>query len=547
MKKLKKSIFYKDIILKYFEEVEKGNECKHQKKLVVFLKKIFDEDELYINDEQAQAYFKNEKLFPYDLFLWEKFAFLMHNCLYTTDGEPRFSDLFLYMGRGAGKNGYLSFEDFCLLTPANNIMHYDIDICSNTEEQSRTSFDDIYNILDSNEKFFKKYFVWTKTYIKNRKTGSTLRYRTNNPKSKDGLRSGKVDFDEVHQYENMENIKVFTTGLGKKKHPKKTFITTNGNVRDGVLDAYLLKSRNILDFEIIDNGFLPMLWEIDEKEDVYNPENWHKANPSLKYRKDLLTEIKKEFEDFKLDEISNSSFLNKRMNYPETLRDCEVASWQNIEKTNREVVNLDGRKCFVGIDSSSSTDFFSVVLLFKVGDVYYTKQHSWFCWESKDRSRIKIPLEEFEKKGLLTIVYQKQIPPSLAFEWLNKERIKHGYIYAKYVIDYYRFSFISNELYKNGIDKSMIKLDRPSDIMFVQPKIDSLFKGHKLIWGDDALMRWFTNNAKLIPCENNNFKYGKIEPKSRKTDGFFALVASFTAEKEEQLDTNTVFLRPFAL
>lgn len=290
-----------------------------------------------------------------------------------------------------------------------------------------------------------------------------------------------------------------------------------------------------------------MLWEIDEKEDVYDPQNWHKANPSLKYRKDLLTEMKKEFEDFKLDEVSNSSFLNKRMNYPEVARDCEVASWQNIEKTNREVINLDGKKCFVGIDSSSSTDFFSVVLLFKVGDIYYTKQHSWFCWESNDRSRIKIPLEEFEKKGLLTIVHQKQIPPSLAFEWLNKERIKHGYIYAKYVIDYYRFSFISNELYKHGIDKSMIKLDRPSDIMFVQPKIDSLFKGHKLIWGDDALMRWFTNNTKLIPCENNNYKYGKIEPKSRKTDGFFALVASFTAEKEEQLDNNTVFLRPFEL
>lgn len=62
----------------------------------------------------------------------------------------------------------------------------------------------------------KKNFYWNKEEIINLKTKSKIKFRTNNPKGKDGLRSGKVDFDEIHAYQNWENINVFTTGLGKK-------------------------------------------------------------------------------------------------------------------------------------------------------------------------------------------------------------------------------------------------------------------------------------------------------------------------------------------
>lgn len=72
----------------------------------------------------------------------------------------------ILVGRGAGKNGYLSFEDFCLLTPINGIKQYHIDICANSEDQARTSFDDIYNILEDRKTYFKKYFRWNKEKIR---------------------------------------------------------------------------------------------------------------------------------------------------------------------------------------------------------------------------------------------------------------------------------------------------------------------------------------------------------------------------------------------
>jgi phage terminase large subunit-like protein len=56
------------------------------------------------------------------------------------------------------------------------------------------------------------------------------------------------------------------------------------------------------------------------------------------------------------------------------------------------------------------------------------------------------------------------------------------------------------------------------------PVITSNFVGHRYIWGDSPVMRWMTNNAKTVTSAAGNITYGKIEPKSRKTDTFKAFV-----------------------
>ena len=63
--------------------------------------------------------------------------------------------------------------------------------------------------------------------------------------------------------------------------------------------------------------------------------------------------------------------------------------------------------------------------------------------------------------------------------------------------------------------------------MRVHPVIDEAFANHRIAWGNSPLMRWCTNNAKLEPAPNENWKYGKIAAHSRKTDAFMAMVAAF--------------------
>lgn len=530
----------------YIELVKSGEveACIEQHLLVAFVEKRFEEEELTVDHEQLETYLSYQKYFPFDLFPWEKFCFALHNCVYDKEGQLRFPDLMIYVGRGAGKNGYLAFEDFCLTTPTNGVRKYHIDICANSEEQAKTTFQDIKDVLENNRAKMKKHFRWTETYIRNLKTGSEIKFRTNNPKSKDGLRSGKVDFDEIHEFENWDNINVFTTGLGKKPHPRMTYITTDGNVREGVLDAMKERALRILNGEEEDNGLLPFLCRLDNEQEVHDPNKWVKANPSLPYMPNLKREIQRKYATYKTDPIRNSGFMIKRMNRPQGNADLEVTSWENILKTNREIPDLEGKECVLGIDYTKTTDFMSAVLLFKDNGSYYGIHHSWFCSQSRDRSRIKIPLEEMEQRGLLTIVEDVEVHPYLIADWIVAMRQK--YSIRKVAMDSYRFALLKRELAAIGFDDSYgdIKMVRPSDIMFAQNKISSAFTNGSIIWGDDPLMRWYTNNAKLEPAPNNNFKYGKIEPKSRKTDGFMAFVHAMTIEEELPEETEAVFFEP---
>ncbi len=538
-------------IQRYIDIVESGkvNTNKEQKQLIELVKRAFKTEELIIDAVQVEKYLSYQKYFPFKLFDWQAFVFVLHNCVFKPNGLPRWSDLFILGGRGLGKNGYLSFENFCLITETNGVSYYDIDISANSEDQAKTSFDEIYNVLENPKyiKLFKKNFRWNRTVIENLKTHSKIRYRTNNPKGKDSLRSGKVDFDEIHAYENWDNINVFTTGLGKKPHPRRTYITTNGDVREGPLDQLLQKSEQILNGEIPDNGFLPFICRLDDESEVHDESMWEKANPSLPYFPNLREQMRREYADYLLDPVINTAFMTKRMNRPVGNKDTEVTSWENILKTNGEMPDLTGRTCVCGIDFSKTTDFISAFLLFKKGEMYYGIHHSWFCSKSNDKGRIKIPLNEAVEKGILTIVNDVEINPNLIAEWIKQQKAK--YFIEKIAIDSYRYTIMSRALLNAGFDANTkaVKLVRPFDIMQVVQPISSMFISNKIIWGDDMLMRWFTRNTKLIPAPNNNFKYDKIEPKSRKTDGFMAFVNAVIREGELPEDAEASFMAPIIL
>ena len=523
--------------------------CEYQKLLIQYIRRVFENEELMVDEIRAEKYLSYQKYFPFDLFPWEVFVFILHTCIFKMNGLPRWKDLFALMGRGAGKNGFLSFESFCLTTDTNGVAYYDIDICANSEDQAKTSFMDIHNILEDPKHRAKleKHFRWNLTEIVNSKTRSRIKYRTNNPKGKDGLRSAMVAFDEIHAYENWDNIDVFTTGLGKKPHPRRIYITTNGDVRDGPLDQLIKKSSQILNGEIPDNGFLPFICQLDADEEVHDVELWTKANPSLPYLPTLMEEMLGEYEDYKLDPINNSGFMTKRMNRPQGRRDTEVTSWENILATNRDVPDLTGWSCVCGIDFQKTTDFASAFLLFKERDQWYGIHHSWFCTASADRHRIKLPLEDQVQRGLLTIVDDVEISQDIIVGWIREQKARYNI--QKIALDSYRYSVLARELKDAGFDAKdgKVKLLRPSDIMQVVQKISSAFIGQRIAWGDDPMMRWYTNNAKMEPAPNNNFKYGKIEPRSRKTDGFMAFVAAMTIEEELPESYNIEWLPPIIL
>lgn len=503
--------------------------CKEQIQLIKLVECAFENEDIYVDEEELKQYLSLQKYFPFQLLEWEIFCFTLHNCTYKRNGELRWPDLFIEVGRGSGKNGYLAFEDFCLISQYNKVKKYHIDICANNEEQARTTFDDVYDILEEHEKKLSKHFEWTKEVIRNKKTGSKLKFRTSNAKTKDGGRPGKVDFDEYHQYEDYKAIQVFKTGLGKKEHPRTTITTTNGDVRDGPLDKIIDRSKEILKKSSEDNGLLPFICKLDEEKEVHNKKNWDKANPSLHKFPVLFSTMEKEYIDYLEDPISNSSFMTKRMNIPKGNADVEVTSWENILATNQEIPDLIGCTCIAGIDYAKTTDFVAAGLLFKYKGKYIWIHHTWICESSKDLGRIKAPLREWEEKGILTFIKGVEIPPETPANWLAEQAKKYNI--TTLWMDNYRYTLLARALREVGFDTDKkgvnnIRLARPSNEMLIAPVITSAFANHNIIYGDNPLMRWYTNNSCLITSQAGNITYGKIEPKSRKTDGFKAFVTA---------------------
>lgn len=519
-------------IQEYIDIVKNGDflVCNEQILLIKYVENTFKNESIYIDEEQLDKYLNLQKYFDYDLFPWEKFVFALHNCTYSAPGILRWPRLILILGRGSGKNGYLAFEDFALTTPVNGIKNYDIDICATSEDQAKCSFMDIHTMLESNKKKMQKHFKWNLTEITNKKTNSTIRYRTSNPKTKDGGRPGKVDFDEYHAYENYKLIDVITTGLGKVPMPRMTIATTMGDVRDGPLDHLLEDMLAILNGVIPDNGQLPFICRLDDDKEIDNENNWHKANPSLRYFPYLLEELRREYINYKRDHLGNSAFKIKRMNRISNGVTEPVAKWEDIKHTNRPFVNLTGKPCVFGIDYTKTTDFMTAGLLFYVDDIFYWVSHSWLCAESRDISRLRIPLDDFEERGLITIVHDNEIDPDIVLHWVSQKMKDYKVLGGG--LDNYRYSLLKSGLLNMGFDsnrkkKNNLKLCRPSDIMQIAPTITRAFATHKVIWGDNALMRWFTNNV-AVAYDKGNMQFEKIEPKTRKTDGFMAFTHAMT-------------------
>lgn len=507
--------------------------CREQLQLADHIERCFQTEELRVDTEQLRRYLGLIRHFPYSLLKWEKFVFALHNCVYDTDGELRWPELVIVVGRGAGKNGYLAFEDFALLTPVNGIREYDIDIFAMSEAQAKTSFEDVWDVLEGNKDYFSKYFVWTKEEITNIKTQSTLRYHTSSVKSADGGRPGKVDNDEVHAYQDAKLMDVGTTGLGKKPHPRQTKITTMGDVRDGPLDKIMETAQAVLSGEQDDNGVLYFICRLDSDEEIDDESKWIKANPSLydPDRPQLLREIRREYRKYKLDPISNASFATKRMNRPRGDVLAAVTSWENIQAACQAVPEevLYGCPAVGAIDYASTQDFVTAGVLIPKDGMFYWLQHTWVCKQSSTLSYVKFPIEEAEQRRELTIVDAVEISPELPVEWLSEQRQKYNLILSG--IDHFRFTLLSKAFASFGFDPDRktgnLKLTYTPEQSMVAPIIASAFINHKIAWGDCMIMRWFTNNATRMIDKKGNITFGKIEPKSRKTDGFMALVMAF--------------------
>jgi len=141
---------YSPYIDPYLRKI-KNNEvlhCQEQELMIDNLViPVLEREDVIIDNEKIEKGLSLQKYFPYRLIEWEVFLFALIVGVYFTDGDIVFNEIRVMVGRGSGKNGFISFLCFYFLSPYHGIRGYNIDLMANAEDQAKTSFKDVYEVI----------------------------------------------------------------------------------------------------------------------------------------------------------------------------------------------------------------------------------------------------------------------------------------------------------------------------------------------------------------------------------------------------------------
>lgn len=507
-------------------------------------------DLYYFDDNRIDDYINFSEAWHFELEEWEKFIAPFIFLFHRKNDFVVFRIFLLIIGRGAGKNGFISTLAHYFISSLHDVDHYDVSIVANSEDQAKRSFNDVFNVIIKESKLSSintrdtlfedepvgEFEPW-KSNIKSVETQSKLLFHTSNARTKDGGREGAVIFDEFHEYEDSRLVKVFTGGLGKVDYPRQFFIGTKGFIREGYFDMMYERAENILNGESKFNGIFPFVCELDDIAEMDDEAMWVKSNPALQQpltrRGEMLIQtIRDEYMDLIDEPSGRPEFVTKRMNVVEGDLSHSVASQEELKATNREPFNLDGLTPIGSLDFGSVRDFAACGLLFKRDLDYYFETHSYVIKHFADvhygysnsgtamGGEKRAPIKAWENKGLLTVVDEPTLNPEHIVNYFISAREKYGV--TKIITDNYKLDILRPLLEKAGFEVEGIR--NPKAIHpLLAPRIEDAFANKKIIYGDNPLMIWYTNNV-YVDETNNGKIFKKKERVKRKIDGFDALV-----------------------
>lgn len=520
--------------------------------LIEYLERdVLSRKDLRFNDEMIENCIRFAEKWYFPLKPFQKFliAFVF---LFFKDSDRVFYRKHLWMmGRGAGKNGLITVICHFLISELHGVREYNISVIANSEEQAKTSVEEAAKTI-KREPTLLKHFKAMATQVLAKVTDSIFKFRTSNGNTKDGLRDGAVVFDEIHYFETNADVRVHISGLGKKKYPREFYIGTDGYVRDGFLDKFKETAMKVLKGEVRVNSVFPFICKLNNEKEVDDPENWELSNPMLsnprnEYAQGLFDTIKEEYEDLAVDPSNHEEFMTKRMNLPLTDLEKSVAKWEEIAATNQPLPDLTGKECIGCIDFAQIRDFAAVGLVFKHDGKVPFITHSFtrkefvdkyygYSMREVERKEKFAPIKDWEDRGLLTVLDEEMINLEHIVNWFVTARLK--YSITKIIGDNYRMEMLKPMLEAVGFEVEVIR--KPEAIHgLLAPRVEMYFAKNMFVWGDNPLMRWYTNNVLVSIKKDGNKVYGKKEAIRRKTDGFQALVCGlyrFEELTEDNLD-----------
>lgn len=122
------------------------------------------------------------------------------------------------------------------------------------------------------------------TYIKGKKHGGQIKVLSKDLANKQGGKPNLIIIDEYSSHATAKRAEAAKKGLGKKAQGLIYIITTAGdNEETNPAKNEYDYAKKILSGKIIDENYLPIIRETEDKDDIHNPEIWSKSNAMFRY------------------------------------------------------------------------------------------------------------------------------------------------------------------------------------------------------------------------------------------------------------------------
>ena len=225
----------------------------------------------------------------------------------------------------------------------------------------------------------------------------------------EGFRAIFASIDEYHQHPDSKTYKAIYYGTRALDETLISIITTRGDKLNSAcyeMDRYCI---NILKGIVKAEDFFVDIYALDEKDNIFDPKNLIKANPYLASTKQGLENLETDMQtarDMGGEELRD--FMTRSLNlWVQNTEDIFISpeKWKKCE-SDLELEDLEGSKCYVGLDLSSGGDLTTIAIEIPLeDDEFFIATHS-FMPRGRMEEHITTdiaPYDLWERQGLITV------------------------------------------------------------------------------------------------------------------------------------------------
>lgn len=355
--------------------------------------------------------------------------------------------------------------------------------------------------------------VDSKKEIHNRVTGTFLKVLSAEAYSKHGLNPSVVIFDELHAQPNRDLWDTMDFGASStRREPLNWTITTAGDDPDRKSIGW---ERHELAIKVardpsLDPTLYAKVYGAGEDADIFDEAVWHACNPSLGVTIQL-DRVRSEAAAAKNSESAERLFRWLRLNQWISLKRTgwlPLTLWDKAERT-WDPAELQGERCYVGIDLSSTTDLTAAVCLFPPSGQRTDWRHLTKAWvpeeNLRDReTRDKVPYMRWAKAGMITptpgdVVDYRAVAAEL-------QEIERRYRVMHYFSDPWRMEVL-RQLLPDESQRKFIEIPQTMAGMSCgMTEIERMMRTGELTHTRNPLARWSFGNVRVAIDGNGNMK-----------------------------------------